>query len=246
MGQGLWEGGAPALCSPAMEALSPDQLRVLGALIEKEQTTPEQYPLTLNALVNACNQASNRNPVTEYTPGQVSGIVAELRPLHLARVVHSPGQRADKYRQVMHETLGLTAAELAVLAVLMLRGPQTVSELATRTERYADLRELGGVDGVLHRLRNRYDEPWVVRLERQPGQRDERWAHLLAGDVITVPVEAPAGARSPGSGERIGAMASELAALAAEVGALRADVDALRADAAKAAADLAEVRSLLD
>jgi uncharacterized protein YceH (UPF0502 family) len=229
-----------------MEALSPDQIRVLGALIEKEQTTPEQYPLTLNALVTACNQTSNRNPVSEYTPGQVSEIVAGLRPLHLARVVHSPGQRADKYRQVMHEALGLTDAELAVLAVLMLRGPQTVSELLTRTDRYADLGELGGVEGVLHRLRNRYDEPWVVRLERQPGQRDPRWAHLLAGDVLVVPAEAPGGSRGPGSGERLGALAGDVAALRAELAEVRSEVEGLRADAAKAAADLAEVRALLD
>lgn len=211
-----------------MEVLTPEQLRVLGALIEKEATTPDQYPLTLNAVVLACNQSSNRNPIVSYTPGEVSTILGELRGVGLARVVHSPGQRADKYRQVMHESWGLTTSELAVLAVLMLRGPQTVNELQTRTERYGDLSDLGGVDGVLHRLRNRYDEPYVTRLERQPGQREERWAHLLAGEVLAVPEQVPGAPRSSGSGERIAALESDLAALRAEVNELAATVDKLR------------------
>jgi uncharacterized protein YceH (UPF0502 family) len=221
-----------------MQVLSPEQLRVLGALIEKEATTPDQYPITLNALVLACNQTSNRNPIVDYSPGEVSEIVGELRAVGLARVVHSPGQRADKYRQVMHETLGLTKAELAVLAVLALRGPQTVPELQTRTERYGDLSELGGVDGVLHRLRNRYDEPYVIRLPRQVGQREERWAHLLAGEVIVVPEQVPVTPRS-GSGERVTALEAELTALRGEVTALRAEVTGL-------SAAVAEVRQLLD
>ncbi len=214
-----------------MQVLTAEQLRVIGALIEKEATTPEQYPLTLNSLVLGCNQASNRNPVVDYSPGEVSTVVGELRAIGLARVVHSPGQRADKYRQVMHEAWGLTHAELAVIAVLALRGPQTVNELQTRTERYGDLSEMGGVDGVLHRLRNRYDEPYVVRLERQPGQREERWAHLLAGEVITVPDQVPASPRG-GSGERIAAIETELTSLRAEVAGL--------------AAAVAEVRQLLE
>jgi hypothetical protein len=214
-----------------MEALTPEQLRVVGSLIEKEATTPDQYPLTLNALVLACNQSSNRNPVVDYSPGEVSTIVGELRTLGLARVVHSPGQRADKYRQVMHETWGLTPAELAVLGVLALRGPQTVNELLSRTERYGDLSELGGVDGVLHRLRNRYDEPYVVRLERQPGQREERWAHLLAGEVLIVPEQVQTSSRG-GSTERIAALEAEVAGLRVEV--------------AKLAANVAELHSLLD
>jgi uncharacterized protein YceH (UPF0502 family) len=221
-----------------MQVLTPEQIRVLGSLIEKEATTPEQYPITLNSLVTACNQTSNRNPIVEYSPGQVSEIVGQLRLLGLARVVHSPGQRADKYRQVMHETWGLTKAELAVLGVLALRGPQTVNELQTRTERYGDLSELGGVDGVLHRLRNRYDEPYVARLERQPGQREERWAHLLAGEVLAVPeqVQVPS---SRGSGERV-------AALEAEVASLRAELASLRAEVGQLGTVVTEVRQLLE
>jgi uncharacterized protein YceH (UPF0502 family) len=210
-----------------MQVLTPEQLRVLGSLIEKEATTPDQYPLTLNALVLACNQTSNRNPIVDWSPGEVSGIVAELRTIGLARVVHSPGQRADKYRQVMHEAWGLTAAEVAVLGVLALRGPQTVNELQTRTERYGSLADLGGVEGVLHRLRNRYDEPYVVRLERQPGQREERWAHLLAGEVIHVAEQVPGPSRG-GSSERMGTLEAEVAALRAEVAALTASVAEVR------------------
>jgi uncharacterized protein YceH (UPF0502 family) len=210
-----------------MEVLTADQLRVLGALIEKEATTPDQYPLTLNALVLACNQTSNRNPIVDYSPGQVSEIIGELRRLGLARVVHSPGQRADKYRQVMHEAWALTPSELAVLAVLALRGPQTVNELQIRTERYGDLSDLGGVDGILHRLKNRYDEPYVTRLERQPGQREERWAHLLAGEVLVVAEQVPVASRS-GSGERVTSLEAEVAALRAEVARLSADVAEVR------------------
>jgi uncharacterized protein len=222
----------------AVQVLTPEQLRVLGALIEKQATTPDQYPITLNALVLACNQTSNRNPIVDYSPGEVSTIVGELRAVGLARVVHSPGQRADKYRQVMDEAWGLTRAELAVLAVLALRGPQTVNELQSRTERYGDLSELGGVEGVLHRLRNRYDESYVVRLERLPGQREERWAHLLAGEVLVVPEQVPVASRS-GSGERVSALEAQVASLQGEVGALRAEV-------AQLTAAVAEVRQLLE
>lgn len=211
-----------------MQPLTPEQLRVLGALVEKEATTPDQYPLSLNALVLACNQASNRNPVTDYSPGEVSTVLAELRALGLARVVHSPSNRADKYRHVLDEAWGLTKAEVAVLAVLMLRGPQTVNEMRTRTERYPSLDDLGGVEGVLHRLKNRYDDPYVVRLERQPGQREERWAHLLAGEVLDVPVMAPAAANRSAASERVASLEAELASLRAEVAKLRADLDELR------------------
>ncbi len=210
-----------------VDPLSPEQLRVLGSLVEKEATTPEQYPLTLNSLVIACNQSSSRNPVTDYSPGEVSGVLAELRALGLARVVHSPGQRADKYRHVLDEAWGMTKAELAVLAVLALRGPQTVNEIRTRTERYPSLDDLGGVEGVLHRLKNRYDEPYVTRLERQTGQREERWAHLLAGEVIEVPA-APAPAR-PASSDRISALEAEVAALRTELRLVHSQLDELRA-----------------
>jgi uncharacterized protein YceH (UPF0502 family) len=165
------------------DPLTPEQLRIIGVLIEKEATTPDQYPLTMNGLLSACNQTSNRTPVVSWDQGQVEPVLAELRQAGLVRVVHSPSNRAEKYRHVAGEAWELGPGELAVLAVLALRGPQTVNELRTRTERYGSLEDLGGVDGVLHRLKNRYEQPWVTRLERQVGQREERWAHLLAGEV---------------------------------------------------------------
>lgn len=212
-----------------MEPLTPEELRVLGVLIEKEATTPEQYPLTMNALLLGINQTSNRNPIVSWSQAEVEPVLAHLRQLGLARTVHSPSNRAEKYRHVVHEALGLTAPELAVLAVLALRGPQTVNELITRTERYGDLSDLGGVDGVLHRLKNRYDTPYVTRLERHPGQREERWAHLLAGEVISVAdlPASPAG-RSGGSSERVAALEAHVAALAAEVAVLRQELAEFR------------------
>lgn len=209
-----------------MEVLTADELRVLGALIEKEATTPDQYPLTMNGLLSATNQASNRNPVVSYDAETATLALGRLRELGLARVVHSPSNRAEKYRHVVHEAWALSAAELAVLAVLALRGPQTVSELRTRTERYGDLEDMGGVDGVLHRLKNRYAEAYVVRLERQPGHRDERWAHLLAGEVLDVPTETSV-PRGSGNAERVSALEVRVAELTDEMAVLRADLDRL-------------------
>lgn len=208
--------------------LSPEELRVLGALIEKESTTPDQYPLTMNGLLLATNQTSNRNPVVDYDANVALTALGRLRELGLARVVHSPSNRADKYRHVVGEAWGLSGPELAVLAVLALRGPQTVNELRTRTDRYGDLGEMGGVEGVLHRLKNRYDAPYVVRLERQPGQREERWAHLLAGEVLEVPAAEP-GPRSPGSSERVAVLETRVGELESEVARLRDDLQVLRA-----------------
>ena len=212
-----------------MDVLSPEELRVLGALMEKGATTPEQYPLTMNALLLACNQNSNRNPVVNYDQSVVEPVLARLRSAGLARVVHSPSNRAAKYRHVVHEMWGLTAGEVAVLAVLALRGSQTANELAQRTERYSGLEEMGGVEGVLHRLRNRYEEPYVVRLERRPAQREERWAHLLAGEVLYVPEDPAQGTgRVAGTAERLSAMEQLVAGLATEVAKLRQDVEQVR------------------
>ena len=212
-----------------MEVLTAEELRVLGALIEKEATTPDQYPLTMNGLLSATNQTSNRNPVVSYDarhrrPGcsAVSGSWAwpgwstarATGPRSTATWCTRRGPSAPR--------------ELAVLAVLALRGPQTVNELRTRTERYGDLGDIGGVDGVLHRLKNRYEEPYVIRLERQPGQREERWAHLLAGEVLDVPAEASA-PRGSGSAERVSVLEAQVAQLADQVSVMRADLDRLLA-----------------
>lgn len=217
-----------------MEALTADELRVLGVLIEKEATTPDQYPLTMNALLLGINQASNRNPVVSWSQADVEPVLGRLRQLGLARVVHSPSNRADKYRHVMDETMGLTKGELAVLAVLALRGPQTVNELISRTERYSGMEEMGGVEGVLHRLKNRYETPYVTRLGRQPGQREERWAHLLAGEVLAVPDPPPASTRSSSPSAvsehagRIAALEQQLAGLSETVAGLQRELQEFR------------------
>jgi uncharacterized protein YceH (UPF0502 family) len=203
-----------------MEELSPEELRVLGCLIEKEATTPDQYPLTLNSLVLACNQATNREPVASYDHDTVTAALTDLRAKQLTRVLLPAHGRATKYRHVLGETQALTEHELAVLGVLMLRGPQTVNELKTRTERYgADLDELGGVEGVLQRLAGR-PEPLVVRIERRAGQREDRYAQLLGGpvsaDTVDVMDIAPGTTRT-----------SRLDQLEEEVRRLRADLDEL-------------------
>jgi hypothetical protein len=210
-----------------MEALSPEEVRVLGCLIEKSATTPDAYPLTMNGLLLACNQTSNRTPVVGYDEATVSETFLRLRERKLARVVHSAhGSRVPKYRHCLDETWAITDAELAVLAILLLRGPCTINELVTRTERYrADFDELGGIDGVLSRLAAR-DDPLVVRLGRQPGQREERWGHLLAGEPVwQEPTQSTAARAAPTA--RTAALEDDIKALQAEVAALRADVDRL-------------------
>jgi len=200
-----------------MEELAPEALRVLGCLVEKQHTTPDQYPLTMNALVTACNQTSNRFPVVDYDVPTVDAAVALLREQKLVRVLLAAGRQATKYRHVMDEALGLMPSECAVLAVLFLRGPQTVNELRTRTERYQGMDELGGVEPTLERLATRYDEPFVVRLGRQTGQREERWAHLFGGEIDAATPMAPPPSRT-----------NSIDQLRAEVAELRDEVDELR------------------
>jgi uncharacterized protein YceH (UPF0502 family) len=196
---------------------------VLGCLIEKEATTPDQYPLTLNSLTLACNQSTNRDPVVSYDQDTVLEALSGLREKQLARLLYPAHGRVTKYRHVMGETWALTAEELAVLAVLMLRGPQTINELKTRTDRYGvNFGDLGGVEGVLDRLANR-PEALVVRIDRQIGQREDRYAHLLAGppDLSALASVAPTAIDRTSRNER-------LDRLEEEVQQLRADFDALR------------------
>ena len=163
-----------------MEPLTPEELRVVCCLVEKQFTTPDSYPLTENAVVAACNQLSNRNPVVAYDTNTVRVTLTALRQRGLARVIHTPGARVPKHRQILDEALGLSRAEVALLAVLALRGPQTVGELRIRTDRMHEFTSLSEVEEVLEALARR-DEPLVTRLERQPGQKEARYAHLLAG-----------------------------------------------------------------
>ena len=157
-------------------------VRVLGALIEKELTTPDNYPLSLNALVAACNQTSAREPVMELDEGAVNRTVNELRQRSLVRAVQQSGSRVLRFRHLMVESLNLDGPELAALCVLMLRGPQTAGEIKSRSGRLFDFPELEKVESTLEGLMGR-PAPLVARLPRRPGQKDSRYAHVLSGDV---------------------------------------------------------------
>src|SRR6478672_1919040 len=158
--------------------LTPAEQRVLGCLIEKRWTTPDQYPLSLNALRLACNQSTNRDPVTSYDEGTVREAAQRLYLYGLARLASGHGSRATKYRHLAEEALGLGREELAVLAVLLLRGAQTPGELKARTERLAPLGSLADVERVVQTLTER---EYVRRIGRRPGQKEDRFEHLLGG-----------------------------------------------------------------
>lgn len=163
--------------------LSEIEVRVLGSLVEKQITTPEYYPLTLNALVAACNQKNNRNPVTSYSESQVDEALFSLREKNLAYVFHGSTSRVPKYKHVVPEVMHLSPAEVASLCVLMLSGPQTVGEIRTRGSRLHDFRGPEEVEETLRLLSTRDSEPpLVVRLPRQAGQKEARFAHLLSGE----------------------------------------------------------------
>jgi uncharacterized protein YceH (UPF0502 family) len=158
------------------------ETRVLGALVEKQVTTPEYYPLTLNALTLACNQKNNRHPVTSYVESQVSNAVESLREKNLAYVFYGSNSRVPKYKHVMPEVLHLSHAEVAIICVLMLRGPQTPGELRGNASRLHEFSGLEEVEQTLNALIARDPDPLVVRLSRQAGQKEVRFAHLLSGE----------------------------------------------------------------
>jgi hypothetical protein len=221
--------------------LTPVEARVIGSLGEKQLTTPQQYPLTLNALVIACNQTSNRDPVVVYDDSVVEGAVSSLKESGLLRFVHpGHGRSATRYRQVLDERFGLDARGLSVLAVLLLRGPQTVGELRARTERMADFGSLDDVGAELERMASGPD-PLVRRLSRRPGQKEERWAQLLA-------TESPENEADSDFGEGMAdaAVAMRTVSLDDVVTSLRADVDALREEVQRISAIVEELRSTFD
>ena len=164
------------------EILSEIEARIIGALIEKQLTTPEYYPLTLNALVAACNQKTNREPVAAYTEAMVQKSLDDLRERNLAYVFYGSTSRVPKYKHILDKVYELESSEVAVICVLMLRGAQTIGELRERTGRLYEFSGLGEVNETLDNLMRR-DEPLVVKLERQPGQKEVRYAHLLSGEV---------------------------------------------------------------
>jgi uncharacterized protein YceH (UPF0502 family) len=224
--------------------LTAAETRVLGCLVEKQRTTPDTYPLTLNALRAACNQSTNRDPVVDYDEATIRDAVARLSRRRWARLASGAGSRASKYRHLLDEALTGAPDELAVLCVLMLRGPQTPGELKGRTERLHPFADLAAVHDTLEHL---VDRDLVRQLPRRPGQKEERFAHRLSDDdapepapaaAVTTPVPeiAPAVVRAPGRpmpsaperervelplGERVARLEAEVVQLRAELRALR-------------------------
>lgn len=201
--------------------LSAVEARVLGSLVEKESTTPDAYPLTLNATTTACNQKSNRDPVMKLEPGRVGQALRELERKGLVR--HQFSSRAERYRHTAEKGLELTEAQLALVALMMLRGPQTVNELLTRSERLHRFDDAEEVTYGLERLSQK-QPPMVTRLPRQSGQREDRFMHLLCGPVDTDrPGAAPQAAATDTDGatealvERIEALEARVAELEARL-----------------------------
>jgi uncharacterized protein YceH (UPF0502 family) len=184
------------------------ELRVLGSLIEKQRTTPDQYPLTLNALRLACNQATNREPVVDYDDATIRDALQRLAHRGWTRLASGPGSRVAKYRHLFDEALQLVPAELALLTVLMLRGPQTAGELRTRAERLRPFQSVPEVESTLEQLAER---GLVERRAKRPGEREERWAQLLGAE--SAPSVEPAAAPADGLEARVAALEETVAEL---------------------------------
>jgi uncharacterized protein YceH (UPF0502 family) len=204
--------------------LAEAEIRILGCLIEKELTTPDNYPLSLNALTSACNQKSNRAPLMELSEADVVRSLDTLGARGLARLT-TTGGRVAKYRHSLDDNLHLPPAPRAVLAELMLRGPQTAGELRNRAERMTPLADIAEVEKILETLMT-FGPPMVTRLPRQPGRKEQRFAQLFAGEP-EVPADAPVPRPEP-SRQRVMARTVRLDRLAEEVTALRSEIAALR------------------
>ena len=220
--------------------LTAAEARVLGALVEKEVTTPDYYPLSLNALINACNQRSNREPVTDLDEEQVRQALHGLEDMKLGGRARSADGRVTKYEHWLGEAFNFSRAETALLCVLLLRGPQTPGELRGRTERMHRFDELTDVMAGMQKLMER-EPPLAAVLPRQPGTKESRYAHLLSGGVESLPVAAPdmafvrreAGPNSAidaGHEERIAKLEATVAELRREVAVLRQKIEDLFGD----------------
>ena len=216
--------------------LTAEELRVLGCLIEKQALTPDNYPLSSNALMAACNQSTSRDPVVDYSERVVDATMLTLRDRGLARTVRGDGQRVHKHRHIADEAWSLQGMSLALISVLMLRGAQTVAELRTRTERYVGGKsDESDVEAALQRLAER-DPPFVKQLARRAGERAARWIHLLghvpepdsASSTTTRSVETRE--RTPSSSDRVQALEARLDDVTARLDALTARFDALVSD----------------
>jgi hypothetical protein len=222
--------------------LTPPEIRVLGCLMEKQRTTPDVYPLTLNALRLACNQSTNRDPVLDYDEQVIRTALHHLERRGLTRLASGAGSRAAKYRHLLAQALPMEDAEQAVLCVLMLRGPQTPGELKQRAERMHAFGDLGEVQETLRRLIGR---ELVERMERRPGQKEERYGHLLgqeaaserqleeqplvAGGAASLPAAEPNGGQTPAAGA-LNELLERVARLEAEVAELRGMRDPMAED----------------
>lgn len=222
--------------------LAPLEARVIGCLIEKEITTPDQYPLSLNALTNACNQKSNRDPVLELRDADVQNTLDELAKRHLVLAQSGFGSRVDKFQHRFCNTefgsLKFTPQELAIVCELLLRGPQMPGELRSRANRLAPFRDVGELEGVLEQLATRADGPFVAKLEREPGRRESRYIHCFDAHAMASAVSAamdasaasiaPAFARAVTASAPRDAHADRLSALESEVRALGDELTALK------------------
>lgn len=212
--------------------LDPLEARVMGCLIEKQITTPDQYPLSLNALVNACNQKSNRDPVTDLDEAAVQRVLDSLSRKHLVLERSGFGSRVPKYQHLFCNTeygsLKLSAQELAIVCELLLRGPQTPGELRTRASRMADFASVEEVEAALRTLLDREGAPLVARLAREPGRRESRYMHLFSGEPAPQATADEAATEStvPTAGPE--PLASRVARLEQEVQRLRVELEALR------------------
>lgn len=204
------------------------ETRVLGSLIEKQVTTPEYYPLTLNALTLACNQKNNRYPVTSYNENQVSDALESLREKNLAYVFYGSTSRVPKYKHVMPEVMHLNHAEMGLMCVLMLRGAQTLGELRGNASRLHEFSSLEEVEQTLNGLISRDEEPLVARLPRQPGQKEGRFAHLLSGEIDVEALAATETERAPTPRRSSSALEEKVDALAAEVEKLKEQFEQFR------------------
>lgn len=206
------------------------EVRVLGALIEKDITTPEYYPLSLNALLNACNQKTNRDPVMQLDEDAVRDALDGLQQQRMAGPARGADSRVTKYEQRLQEVFNFTRPEIAVLCVLLLRGPQTPGELRGRTERLHRFEALEDVQSALQKLMQR-DPPLAKVLPRQPGTKESRYAHLLAGDVVEAEVPVQAGAGPGGNSadaDRIARLEEEVVELRREIAEVKDQMEKFR------------------
>jgi len=210
--------------SAPLPLLSPVEARILGVLMEKEKTTPDVYPLTVNSLVAGCNQKTSRDPVMNLSEAEVQASLEELRGRLLVIDSYGASGRVMRYAQNFRKTYGLPAGSAALLAALMLRGPQTVSELRTNADRLHHFSDAGAVEAFLEELAAWSAGPLAVKLPKQPGSREHRWAHLLCGEVTVDSAPAPEAAPASGLAQRVAQLESEVAALKAQLAELLAEL----------------------